>query len=255
MIFNWAMQYGSVKVIDLAKALDVNANTIRGDLDVLEGEGRLVRVHGGATIPSGATPRPPYSQTRDASMEEKSWIGAAALAFVPDEGTIFIGSGSTTYQFATGLIAGRQINVVTNALDVAAYLALGRIATVDLLGGRIGFDSLESDLTLSDHSLDSLNWDVAFMGTAAIDITRGITTLDRDTARAEQRIIERAGRVIALCDSSKVERFSYARVGPVDVIDVLITDTGASPVFVEQARALGIEVVVAGPRDEEGSDG
>lgn len=250
IILDWIVRHGSVKVACLTDALEVGANTIRADLDALEREGKLMRVHGGAILKDRGTPRPPYSQTRGANLEEKSGIGAAALEFVPENGTIFIGSGSTTYQLAIRLTPEHRIHVVTNALDVAAYLASNQIATVDFLGGNIRPDSLESDLTLSEHSLESLYWDVAFMGAAAIDAARGITTFDRDTARCEKIVIGRAGKVVALCDSTKIGSFAYAQVGPASLIDVLVTDSGINSEMIEELSGQGIRVAVAKKPEE-----
>ena len=245
-IYGQALQDGSVKAISLADELGVGINTIRNDLDALHRDGKLLRVHGGAVLIEGATPRPPYSQTRGENLREKSWIASAALAYLPASGSIFIGDGSTTYQFASILPADSHIHVITNALEVAGYIASNNVATVDFAGGTIRGDSLASDWTLSEEALKSLYWDVTFIGAAAIDIARGITTLDRSAARWERRIMEHGETVVVLCDSSKLSRFAYAQVGSVDLIDVLITDEGVSPAFVKELKAQGVEVVVAG---------
>lgn len=245
-IYNLAVRQGSVKVGELAESLGVGENTIRSDLDILHQEGKLQRVHGGAVMRAVATPRPPYSETRSTNLQEKSMIGAAALAYLPESGTVFIGSGTTTYQLATRLNANHRLHTITNSLEIAAHLASHGVATVDFLGGSINPDSLESDLSLSEEVLDKLYWDVTFMGVAAIDTARGITTLDRSAARWERLAIEHGRKTVVLCDSSKFERYSYAQVGDVSLIDVLITDAGIRHEFKEELAAQGVEVVIAG---------
>jgi DeoR/GlpR family transcriptional regulator of sugar metabolism len=61
--------------------------------------------------------------------------------------------------------------------------------------------------------------------------------------------MDHSNRVIALCDSSKIGRFSYAKAGPVTMIGTLITDSGAPVDTVESLRNMGIEVVVAENED------
>ena len=245
-IYKLAQEQESVSAVQLARALAVGISTIRRDLDALHEEGKLLRVHGGAIIKDTATPRVPYRLSRDQHQAEKHRIAQAALAYVPDTGTIFVGGGTTTCTLATQLPAGKDICVVTNALDIAAYLASNHIATVDFVGGTIRPDSLQSNC---EEGLDTLFWDVTFMGLAAIDLRRGITTDNRATARQETTIMTHGQKFVALCDSSKIGRFAYAQVAAVTAMDVFITDAGADPDFVRQLRDEGVEVVVAGPFD------
>jgi DeoR/GlpR family transcriptional regulator of sugar metabolism len=115
------------------------------------------------------------------------------------------------------------------------------------VGGTIRPDSLQTNC---EESLESLYWDVVFMGLAAIDIRRGITTDNRATARQETTILKHGSKFVALCDSSKLGRFAYAQVAPVGVIDVFITDSGADPEFVKQLSDQGVEVVIAADQSE-----
>ncbi|MHB0999042.1 MAG: DeoR/GlpR family DNA-binding transcription regulator [Armatimonadota bacterium] len=243
MIFKLLQENESVNAADLADALGVGISTIRRDLDALHDEGRLVRVHGGAVVKETAMPRIPYRQSRGQHVAEKMMIAEAALKYLPESGTIFMGGGTTTYALATMLPPDRDICIVTNALDIAAYVASKNIATVDFVGGTIRPESLQSNC---EESLEKLYWDVTFMSPASVDINRGITTDSRTAAHQEITIMKHGGKFIALCDSSKIGRFAYAQVAHVNVIDVLITDSGADPHFVEQLRDEGVEVVVVG---------
>lgn len=244
------LKQGSVTVNELADTLKVGGNTIRRDLDVLDREGRLRRSYGGAVALNTASPRPPYSQTRNEYLLEKSWIGEAAVSYVPAAGSVFLGSGSTTYQLATRWSPESQIRVLTNSLEIALCLVSGGLASVDFPGGNIQREGLESDMSMSREILDGLYWDVTIMGVEAIDLARGITALDRAGADLQRMIIQHGGRVIILCDSSKLNRFAYARVGPVSMIDVLITDPGISPETIRALNLQGVEVVVAAPQDQ-----
>lgn len=246
-IYDWALQNGSVNVSALAAELGVGENTIRRDLDRLHGEGKLLRSHGGAVLRDPSAVRQPYSEVRHANIAQKEWIGEAALALLPDTGSIFFGPGSTVFRMVSRIPKGQGIHVVTNSPEVALQLVSTATIAVDLLGGRLRQDSYGTDCSLSEHALEMLYWDVTFMGVSAIDVDRGITSIDLSGAEFERKIIEHGSKVVVLCDSSKLERFSYARVGPVDMIDVLVTDVGASPDTVDALRDNGVEVIVAGP--------
>jgi len=245
-IYSWAAQYGSVKVTYLSEALGVGENTIRSDLDTLQSEGKIVRVHGGAVLSEDAAPRRPYVETRTERMAEKSRIGAAALSLLPDSGTVFLGAGSTVYQLVTRFPNNDALRVVTNSLENALYLAANTNLSIDFLGGSIRSDAMESDCTLSEEALVELYWDVVFVGAHAIDSVRGITTDNRATARWEKTVIEHGSKAVMLCDSSKVGGFSYAHTGPIDMIDVFVTDEWVDQEFVDHLERRGVKVIIAG---------
>ncbi len=241
---------GSVTVNELADTLAVGANTIRRDLELLDKEGKLRRSYGGAVAIKSASPRPPYEQTRNEYMLEKSWIGQAALSYIPDSGTVFLGSGSTTYQLASKWCPSPQVHILTNSLENVLCLTSNGVECVDFPGGSIRRECLESDMSMSRDILDGLYWDVTIMGVEAIDPVRGITALDRSGAELQRLIIEHGEKVIVLCDSSKLDRFAYARVGPVSMMDMLITDPGISPETIKAFNLAGVEVVVAAATNE-----
>src|SRR3954454_18666599 len=76
---------GSVDAGEMAAELGVTNETVRKDLIVLEKQGLLRRVHGGA-LPVGGPAFEPAVSDRVYFMEEKSRIARAALAHVPAEG-------------------------------------------------------------------------------------------------------------------------------------------------------------------------
>lgn len=233
----------SVNATELAEKFGVGISTIRRDLDALHDEGKLSRVHGGAVIKETAMPRIPYQQARDSNLSQKIQIAEAALAFLPESGNIFIGGGTTSYQFALRMPANPALCVTTNGLDIAAHIASNRLCPVDFAGGTIRPESLQSNC---EEALETLYWDVTFMSVAALDITRGITTDNRNTAHQEQLIYRHGSKFVALCDSSKIGRFAYAHVAPVSIIDVLVTDQGITGEQVQQLEEQGVQVVVAG---------
>lgn len=256
-IYDWTLQNGSVSVTWLAERLGVGLNTIRNDLAALEKEGKLMRSHGGAIIRDSAVGiRMPYSQTRNTNLAEKALIGQKALEYLPETGTIFLGPGTTCHQLAIRVPKTHQLHIITISPQIASFLASQTDNTVDILGGRVRKDSDETDVSLSEDSLDTLYWDIAFFGVSAIDPVRGITSLDQPTARYERRILEQAARVIVLCDSSKIGKLSYARVGPVTLMDILITDSKLNPDIAADLEGQGIKIVYAdeasGPTGREG---
>lgn len=244
-IHDLALQYGSVSVSELARMLNVVENTIRRDLDVLEQQGILARSHGGAVLKEHGTTCPPYSQSRDEHLLEKSLIGTAAARYLPEAGTVFVNAGSTTHQLALRVPKESPVHFGTNSFAAATHLCVNAGATVHFLGGKVFADSLETDGSLSMDAVDRLYWDVSFLGVSGIDLNHGVTCRELAEATFESRIAEHSKKVIVLCDSSKFGCISWAKIGPVKIMDVLVTDSGISADLSKGLKAQGVDVVIA----------
>lgn len=247
-IYDIAQKQGSVSVVSLAKVLNVAENTIRHDLDVLHNEGKLIRSHGGAMVCESGSPSAPYSQTREAHMIEKEYIGTAAIEYLPESGSIFINAGTTTFQMVKRMPRNISLHVTTNSPEIAIYLTANTLAKVDLIGGEMITESLESDGSLTIDALDNLFWEACFLGISALDITRGITSINLPIAMLERKIMDHSGKVIILCDSSKFGKFARAKAGPVSMVDVLITDANIDNDFAEELRVQNIDVIITGKK-------
>lgn len=245
-IYELALQKGAVGVAELASLLDAAENTIRADLSYLENEGKLIRSRGGAVLRESAQPMPPYQQVRDANMLSKSWIAEAALAYIPQSGSVFINAGTTAHQLAIRIPDSSAIDLFTNSPDIAMYLASNKHLPVSLIGGRMVQESMETDGSFSRDLLGNIYWDAAFIGITALDIEHGITSINIACARMEASIIDNSRLAVGLCDSSKLGKFSRVRSCDINKLDVLITDTDADPRLLGKITDLGVRVITAG---------
>lgn len=253
LILHHVLVNGAVNVSDLADTYHVGLETIRRDLDKLDREGKLIRSHGGAIAKASGLERLPYSQVRGEHLAEKMLIGSQALRYLPDTGVAFLGAGSTVSQLAARIPESHSAHLITSSPEIALHL-IARQVRVGLLGGEVRPDTLATDGSLSDEATEMLLFDVALVGLAGLDLRNGLTAIDRLAALFERKIIERSNKVVALCDSSKIGRSSYARIGPVDLLDVIITDERIDPEIADEIREMGVELVVAAEEDGGSSD-
>ena len=105
-------------VDDLAARFDVTPQTIRKDLNDLCDRQLLMRIHGGAIVPSG-TQNMEYAQRGKIAAEEKSAIGEAAAALIPDNASLFINIGTTTEAVSQALLRHGRLMIITNNINVA----------------------------------------------------------------------------------------------------------------------------------------
>lgn len=244
-IADLARRDGRVDVAELSTELAVTAETIRRDLSVLERHGVLRRVHGGA-IPVERLGFEPALAARDTVLTaEKDRIAKAALAELPDEGSILLDAGSTTARLAEMLPSDRQLTVLTNALPTALALAARANITVLFVGGRVRGRTLACVDPWAIDSLAQSYVDVAFLATNGVSVQRGLTTPDQAEAAVKKAMIASARRVVLLADHTKVSVDHLARFGELADVDTFITDTGLDPRIAAELESTGPRVVRA----------
>ncbi|MFI9557963.1 DeoR/GlpR family DNA-binding transcription regulator [Nonomuraea endophytica] len=244
-ILRRAREAGRVDVVALAESFDVTTETVRRDLTVLERAGVLRRVHGGA-IPVERLGFEPALAARDEVMTaEKERIAKAALAELPDDGSVIIDAGTTTGRLAQVLPADRELTVVVNSPPLATVLATRNNLTVIMLGGRVRGRTLATVDDWALRPLGDLHVDVAFMATNGCSVTKGLTTPDPAEAAIKRAMIAAAERSVLLADHTKFTSTYFSRFATLNEIDVVITDTGLDPSTVADLSQAGLEVVRA----------
>jgi len=244
-ILTQAQRDRRVEVASLSTQFGVTQETVRRDLDRLERQGLLRRVHGGA-IPSGHLSFEPGLSQRDAlASSEKARIARAAASLLPRGGTLLLDAGTSTARLAAELPEDSELNVVTNALPIATALASRPGITVHLVGGRVRGRTLATVDTWALTTLAGLNVDVAVLGTNGISVERGLTTPDPAEAGVKAAMVAAGRRVVVLADSTKVGADQFARFAELSDIDQLVTDPGIDPATRTAFAAAGVDVVVA----------
>lgn len=240
------VQQGNVQVSELVERFGVSSVTVRADLSHIESQGLAIRNHGGASL----VRKPPQEQDiheKDAlNLPLKDAIGAHAATLVKPGDNIIIDSGSTTVMLARHLRAHRDITVMTNGLNVAWELAEAPGVELLLTGGRLHTPSLSLHGSQAAASLNPYSFDTLFLGVDGLDLQFGLTTHQEAEASLNQRMVERARRVVVLTDASKFGRVSLHRIARLEEVHALITDAGIGDEYREGLQRLGIEVIVAG---------
>ncbi|OBF36834.1 DeoR family transcriptional regulator [Mycobacterium sp. ACS1612] len=232
-----------VESSDLARRFNVSAESIRKDLALLEARGLLRRVHGGAVAHRRHSEEPAVG-TRTQNAEQKSAIAKHALRLVPHGGSLLLDAGSTTLRLAESLPGDRDLVVYTNALPLASVL-LRRGFAVAILGGRLRPETGAAVGPLTVAALGDINVDVAFLGTNALSLERGLTTPDADEALIKHAMLAAARQRVFLVDSSKFGRESLSKHADLHDVDILVTDAALDAEHRERLLALEVTVEVA----------
>ncbi|HXF38002.1 MAG TPA: DeoR/GlpR family DNA-binding transcription regulator [Actinomycetota bacterium] len=235
---------GRADVTELASRYRVTPETIRRDLTELERRGVLRRVHGGAISIDRFRAEPALSEKAGAMTQEKARIGEAALAFLPERGSVLLDAGTTTLALAR-VFPDRELSVFTNAMPVGLELAGRQAVQLTVIGGRVRGRTLAHVDDWALRALQDLRVDVAFIGTNGLTVERGLSTPDPSEAAVKREMVRAAHQVIVLADHTKVGVESTVRFAPIEDVDVLVTDRGLEEAHRKTLEEAGVEVVLA----------
>ncbi len=236
--------YDKIDVSWASKTLGTSHETIRKDLMALESQGLLKRVHGGA-LPMHTVTFEEGVDERTSNQEEKRRIAQRAIKELPTSGAIFVDSGSTTRFFAELLPANPNVIVFTNSLPVAQMVLSKPLTPLYLVGGRVRQLSHATVGPWAHHALREIQVDVAFVGTNALSLARGLSTPDREEAEAKAEMLTHSSRSILMVDHSKFEQDALFAYAGLDAVDLMITGTETPDDVVARYQQLGHELVRA----------
>ncbi len=242
---------GGVRVSELTALLGVSDMTVRRDLERLEADGALRKVHGGAVSAdtSRVMEEPSFAAKRMLAQPAKQAIARRATELIEPDSAIAVSAGTTTWSMAAFLATVPGLTVVTNSITVAETIAeLGDPTRQTLiLTGGVRTPSAALVGPVADLSIRSLHVDQLFIGAYGFDVRSGFTSPNLAEAETNRAMITQATRVVVLADSSKWQTVGLASWGDLTDADVVITDTGLGPGAVDALSAAGPEVVLVAP--------
>lgn len=235
-----------VSIATIADRLQVAAETVRRDLEVLERRGVVRRVRGGAELAESV----PFEQALAArhadQRAEKQLIATAVISELPSDGVVVLDSGSLTFVIAEKLPDDRPLTIVTNNLPAAMVLADKPQLTVITLPGMIRGLTQASVDGWTTRRLETLSTDLAIVGVNGLTADLGLTTTNPEEAAVKRAMLLSGRRRLVPVVSAKLGRNSFCSFAAVNETDKIITDPGADPELLAELRGAGPEVQVAG---------
>ena len=218
-----------VTVQALVNHLDVSESTIRRDLSLLEDEGQLIRVHGGAKRHYVLDKEPSFQEKATIHQDEKLAIARYGASLVNKGETIFIDAGTTTLAMIE-FIQAEPALVVTNGIEQAALLIDKGFETL-ILGGKLKAGTKAIVGTTAFQQLKQYRFQKAFIGMNGIDVEYGLTTPDPEESAIKALMIQQANLAFVLADESKFGKVSFSKVANID--DAHIITNQLAPIFHE----------------------
>lgn len=235
---------GSCQVNELSSIFGVTEQTIRQDLVALEKEGLIIRQHGGALLKSSPSSISVSIPDRGHSLEKEA-IGKKAATFVNDGDSIILDSGTTISAMAKFLANRKNMNVVTNALNIALGLGSEPSNKVLVIGGEFKPPTFSCTGERSLSLFDSIYVDKLFLATGGFSVDGGLSYPGLSDIAIKRAMIKSAKTVYLLADSSKSEKTLLASLGGLDKVDYLISDDKLNPEVRERIESIGVKVITA----------
>jgi DeoR/GlpR family transcriptional regulator of sugar metabolism len=239
-------QQRTVSAAELTQTLNVTSATIRRDLATLEGEGRLVRSHGGAVSHTSSTNfQASYNALAQTNLPEKRAIAQEAQQLILEGDIVFLESSTTVHELAKLLQRRTRLTIITNSPTTLSQVEYRPGVTVMCVGGHLVKENCYLSGMWAHRILQEIRVDKVVLGISALDPAYGISTANHPEAEIKRLLMKISKNRIALADSSKLRKEGFAYVGPVSDLTMLITDSGADPEVIEEIRQAGVEVRIA----------
>lgn len=214
-----------VRLDDLVSLLDTSESTVRRDLDELESERKLHRVHGGAELPHSLQEEFTNQQKSIKNIQEKMQVARKAASLISNDDVIFVDAG-TTNELLLGYLNQDNLTVVTNSIHHAAKLVDKNIQTI-IIGGHVKKTTDASIGAVAYEQIKQLNFDKAFLGINGID-EEFLTTPDMEEAVIKKNVIENARKSYIVTDSSKIGRVSFAKVDKIENATIITNQSSGA---------------------------
>lgn len=243
-IYNYIAKSNVVTIQEISRALNISQSTIRRDLRALEDDKRIISFHGGVSVSTGYGT---FSERTSKNIDAKRSIAYAAANIVESNDFIYIGGGSTTYEFAEILSQRKNlgnVTIVCSAMNIARCFVGGGVFKIIVPGGELVAEdeSMASQMTID--ILRSYNFTKSFVGTQAVNTKNGYTLPKYDLCRLKQTVEEHSRELILLCDHTKIGNISAYKVCDIDKINILITDTSPeNEDELEKIESSGVKVL------------
>lgn len=236
---------GYLAIEELATHFGVTPQTIRSDLNRLAADARLIRHHGGASVPSSVS-NTQYALRRTDLAREKARIAQRVARWLPPRSSVFLSLGTTTLAVAQALHRCVDLKVITNSLEAAQVLVQHPGVDVIVLGGRLERRNLGASGTTTVAAAEQYRVDVCLFSVGGIAADGTLLDFHESEVAVVRAMMQRARQRVLVVDHSKFGRTAAVRVGDLADLSALVTDASPPAAVMRRLRGLPVEVLLAG---------
>lgn len=225
-IIDLLIQHHSLTTDVLSTQLNVSKETIRRDLSELQAQGKVLRNHGRAKYirRENQDSGDPFHIRLKSHFTHKADIAREALEWI-DAGMVIALDASSTCWYLARQLPDIDIQVFTNSHPIC--LELGKREQIQLIssGGKLErkYGCYVNPSLISQLKL--LDIDLFIFSCEGIDSHGGLWDSNRVNAGFKSLLLKRASQSLLLIDKSKFNRSGEARIGHLDEVTHIVSDT------------------------------
>ncbi len=244
-ILQFLRQKQHATIEQLAQHVNVSDWTIRRDLAELEALKQVNRHYGGAHLAIGQKQIEQLTFNAHVQAAAKAAIGKAAAQLITSGQVVALAAGTTTTQVGLALRGRENLAIMTNALNIAQELAREPGIQLTCAGGEAHGDYYTLTGPVTERALSMHYYDVAVVGVSGISIKQGFTVNSQANAVCIDIMLRNATQRIVVADHTKFDKVSYALLGSLSDVDLIVTDKLPDAIYREHLRAVSTDVIIA----------
>ncbi len=229
----------SASVDKLSKTLYVSPSTIRRDLTEMERRGLLKRTYGGAVLQESPNEETSHLLRENINVQEKKKVAEIASRFLRDNCSIFIDSSSTCTYLVPYLRNFKNLNIITNGLNIGLLLSAQTPAQIFLTGGYIHSRSNSMLGNPAVRMLERIYCDYSIISCSGLSLEFGLSETTIEQSEIKMAMAENSKEVILLVDHTKLGESKLFRSLPISKVTTLITDTKPEDRYIEFFKEHG----------------
>lgn len=241
LLLEYVLRAGSAQIDELTTQFRVSRMTVHRDLEELESQGKVRRVHGGVTVRSSNLVESTLQYRARLADREKDALAKAAAELVEPGQAIIIDDSTTAGRLTEHLQARSPLTVITNNLMVIDQLGSARDIDVVCLGGHLNprFGAFYG--YVCERAVASLRANTLFMSTSTV-FGAAAYHQQEEVVKTKRALMAAADRRILMVDSTKFGVSALIKLADLAEFDLVITDGGISPTSAESLRQRGVDL-------------
>ena len=236
---------GRVRVSELSEKYGISEVSIRNDLETLENQGFLCRVHCGAVMINKSYINMNLDERFTTNSVSKRQLADKIADYVDDHDIIMMNAGTTLIYVLRAIQDKKNITIVTNSIQNALEAMSYQSFNVILLGGQLdekyqythGLDTLKQ--------LDKYHAVKGIFSVDGINSVTGLSLYYSNEIEVINKMMDLVDSVIIAADSYKLGKNTFTRVSSISKVDTIVTNKSDNTEEIRKLKEKGIKIIEA----------
>ena len=254
-LLQWLHQKGFLTTLDIAGHFNVSQMTVWRDIESLEEQGLVKRVHGGLALPdwelgceAGIEPvkinhQITYTFPPGLQDPRRLALGKYVAAEMIHSGDDLILEGGSTVACVIPFLEAENLTIITNGLNTLTLAQVqDTVQTILCCGGVLNQPNAIFIGPQAENFFHSYRVDRALISASGLTLKDGLVDPSPIYDSMKRVMCRSARQRIAMLDSTKVGKSALSRVMGLTEFDVLVTNQDADPGIIQALIDKGLDV-------------